>query len=129
MSIVERTRRLGERHPATGVTVDWDTSRTPPRRLGRSRPRQAYVLDVSVTGALLVARRNPRLAVGERVTIGAGGSFGTVRISRIADLPETRHSAYGAEFVELDEPLRAMLYSLIAADRPPDVDVIWQSAE
>ncbi|MFN8052162.1 MAG: hypothetical protein U0Q22_12030 [Acidimicrobiales bacterium] len=114
MSFVNRSRRLGERHAVLGVVVDWNTGGRRRPGFGRRAFEEADVIDVSVTGAQLLAPRDERIRVNQHLTIVAAGALGTVRVRRVADLVNGRLSVYGVEFSGLEPALEALMFSQIA---------------
>lgn len=126
MSIANRSRRLGERLDVSGIVVDWNVGATKASLLRRRRRDRADVIDVSVTGAQLLAPSNERLAVGDTLVIGAYGDTGTVQIRRISPVNNGKISVFGVEFLELEPALAELLFTTIAETRPTEVDVVWQ---
>lgn len=110
----------------SGLTVEWNTRGKV--RSSRVRPRHADVLDVSITGARLVAPQKPSVAVGQTITIAAGGSRGTVTVRHIELLSHAHLAAYGVEFLRLEPGLEAFLFSQIATDRPEGLELKWGKA-
>ena len=124
MSFVNRSRRIGERLAVQGIVLGWDTrGRRSPRRI---RPfAEADIIDVSVSGAQLLAPDNARIDVGHQVTIAAGGALGVVKVKRIVPVANGQLAVFGVEFVKLEAPLEAMLFSRFDATRPPSDSVDW----
>ena len=126
MSFVNRSRRLGERLAVHGLVLGWNTRG---RRTPRWKHRQfdeADVIDVSVTGAQLLAPDDLRIIVGHRVTIVAGGAIGAVRVKRIVPVSNGPLALYGVEFITLEPPLEALLFSRLDAVKRPPESVIWR---
>lgn len=126
MSLVNRSRRLGERLGVHGVVVGWDTAgRRSPRRHRRTFA-EADVIDVSVTGAQLLAPTSPRIDIDSVVTIAAGGALGVVRVTRIVPVTNGPLRVFGVEFVELEAPMEALLFAhLDVIARAPE-SVVWR---
>lgn len=126
MSFANRPLRMGERLAVHGLVLDWDTRGRRSPRWKRSRFDEADVLNVSVTGAQLLAPDNHRIAVGHRVTIVAGGALGVVRVQRIVPVTNGPLALFGVEFVTLEAPLEALLFSHLDAIRPVPATVEWR---
>jgi hypothetical protein len=104
-------RRIGERHGLHDPVLQW---RVPPDSAGRrarrkARPADCQFLDVSVTGALILAPVASDLRVGAQVLIGFEGESTTVRIRRIAPYSKVL-SIYGVSFVDLAPRLQELIY-------------------
>jgi hypothetical protein len=125
MSFVNRSRRLGERLGVHGVVLSWNTR-------GRRRPRwqrrpfpEADVIDVSVTGAQLLAPESPWIQVGQLITVAAGGAVGTVRIRRIVPVTNGPLCMFGVEFIDLEPALQALLFTHLDDAGPSPEQVHW----
>lgn len=126
MSILNRQRRIGERLGVQGLVVGWNTR---DRRIPRWRHRpfvEADVIDVSVSGAQLLAPITSGIAVGTELTIAAGGALGRVRVRRIVPMSQQPLACYGIEFVELDPALEAMLFANLPTIGTPEAEVVWR---
>lgn len=126
MSLVNRSRRIGERLGVHGVVVSWNTGG---RRLPRKRRRpfpEADVIDVSVSGAQLLAPIGSLIRVGQVVTIAAGGSLGSVQVRRIVPVTNGPLCVFGVEFIELEPPLEALLFAHLAVIGTPEETVVWR---
>jgi hypothetical protein len=123
--------RLGARVAVDGQWVAWDVSR-PDRRSARERRRHpveqqwGYVANLSVSGAGIIAPAAPHLRVGSMLDIVAGGFTGMVAIHRIAELEDPEVRMYGVSFVDFPPAFTEFVYSIIEADRPPDLRERWQ---
>ena len=126
MSLVNRSRRLGERLGVHGVVVSWNTRERRAPRWKRRQFSEADVIDVSVSGAQLLAPDDRRLQVGQKVTICAGGALGTVRITRIVPVTNGPLCVYGVEFIHLEEPMEALLFAHLAVIGLPQEQVVWR---
>ncbi|MEZ5320873.1 MAG: PilZ domain-containing protein [Microthrixaceae bacterium] len=117
------TRRLGERLVVEGVTLDWDVPRgRTRRRLGR---RKAEVVDVSSSGARLLAPRDPDMAVGRIVRVALDGEVGVACIRRV-ETAEKGRAAYGVEWLELTYELRRVLTPHLQEPEPAMPVVEWR---
>ena len=112
-------RRTGERFSVREPMLHW---RAPPdgtrRRDDRTRPsgQQCRFLDVSSTGALLLAPADDDLHVDSEVMLGHEGELTRVRISRIEPY-NSAFSFYGVSFVELGEHLQQFIDSVTERHR------------
>jgi PilZ domain-containing protein len=105
-------RRIGERFELHVPVFQW---RVPPntrkgrRGARRTKPAECRFLDVSVTGALILAPVASDLRVGARASIGYDGEPTCVRIRRIEPYNNSL-SIYGVSFVELGPRLQELIY-------------------
>ena len=103
--------RVGERYRAVGFELTW----SPPVRTlfgVRSRPVVTEVIDLSVSGALLVAPPNPLLMNGTTVEIAHGRLRGRVKIRHIHAATSGRVH-YGVLFVELEPALQDAIFERV----------------
>jgi hypothetical protein len=104
-------RRIGERYGLKDPVFQWrippDTASRRERR--RAKPAECQFLDVSVTGALILAPVAADLRVGAHVSIGYEGEATTVRIRRIEPYNKAL-SIYGVSFVNLGPRLQELIY-------------------
>ena len=107
-------RRTGERFTVREPMLQW---RAPPagsrRRDDRTRTsgEQCRFLDVSSSGALLLAPADDDLYIDSEVLLGHEGELSRVRISRIEPY-NSSFSFYGVLFVELGEHLQQFIDSV-----------------
>lgn len=124
-------RRLGERIPLGEVLVAWRVGEVVPGRL-RDKPRPAEVgrvLDVSVSGAAIVAPAAPELRKGRVVAIRLDDAEALVRIRRIDAFGEDDWRVYGVELLEADLPFRDWINSLLDVRRPGSRELGWDDAD
>jgi hypothetical protein len=124
-------RRLGERIPLGEVLISWRVDEVIRGRL-RDKPRPAEigrVLDVSVSGAAIVAPASPDLRPGRVVAIRVDGADALVRIRRIDGFGEEDWRLYGVEFLETDLELRDWINRLLDARRPGEHELGWDRAD
>ena len=112
-------RRIGERfqihEPRLGWNVLQKSGHAPFARRRRRPMPECRFLDVSVTGARILAPVGRDLHVGSRITLDYDGEPTTVQIRRVE--PYNRaFSVYGVSFVELGPYLQQIVY---AADDGP----------
>jgi len=123
--------RLGERAAVEGLWVGWHLDRQDQRGyLERRRhpveQQWGLVVDLSVSGAGIVAPVSHQIAIGSMIDIEAGGFRGLVAVHRIAetDDPETR--VYGVSFVDFPPAFTDFVYGWLAAGRPAGLQELWQ---
>ncbi len=124
-------RRLGERLPLGEVLISWRVDEIIPGRL-RDKPRPPEIgrlLDVSVSGAAIVAPASPDLRVGRAVAIRLDSADALVRIRRIGDFGDEEWRVYGVEFLESDLAFRDWINGLLDVRRPDARAMGWDRAE
>lgn len=123
--------RLGERIALGDVLIGWRVGEVLPGRLrDRLRPTDvARILDVSVSGAAIIAPYAPEMRPGRPVAIRLGDADGIVRIRRIAEISEPDWRLYGVEFVESDLEIRDWINNLLNVRRPTSEEFDWNRAE
>ena len=84
------------------------------------RSEVALLVNVSVSGAAVLASDRMDLRVGSRVTINFEGTTGIVLIRRISSCGESQN-LYGIEFAEPASPLTALVYERFLPDPIPPV--------
>ena len=106
-------RRLGGRYEVEGVAVGWRLDRKDDRPVWRRRsplpPEAGELLNVSVTGASVLAPATKELMVGSRVLIEIMGVTEPVKVRRIGRSRDSARSIYGIEFLGLHSNLRALI--------------------
>lgn len=127
----QQGRRLGERVPLGEVLLAWRVDEVIPGRL-RDKPRPIEVgrmVDVSVSGAAIVAPVAPELRRGRAVAIRLDGADALVRIRRIDDFGDPDWRIYGVELLEADLAFRDWINSLLDNRRPDSRQLGWEDAE
>ena len=112
---VHHDRRNSPRYPVT-VGLCWRVQGQWARR-----PQRATIVDVSLRGARIRARRNDAIRVGSFVDIRIGRGRGLVEVRRIQDSHEPSIAYFGVQFVELDSRLKDLVLDLTRSDRARDV--------
>jgi PilZ domain-containing protein len=104
-------RRIGERFGLHDPVFQWRVPPSTARRRERRKwkPADCRFLDVSVTGALILAPVASDLRVGARVFVGYDGEQTCVRIRRIEPYNKSL-SIYGVSFVDLGPRLQELIY-------------------
>lgn len=100
-----RGDRLVDRYPTKGMHLTWSP---PTQGFLRTRAKAvgAEVVELSVSGALLVAPPNPLVRRGTIVHIDHDGLEGTVEVRHLHDHPDEHKQCYGVLFLDLDPDLR-----------------------
>ena len=110
-------QRIGDRIPVYVDGVEWQP--VAPRRSLFKRPRlTARVVEVSVSGAGILAPAEPHVPLGQIVTIVLNDRAGTVHVRRRERTTDPATLRYGVEFVSLDNPLAELAKALLAEVRP-----------
>lgn len=125
------TGRLGERIDLGEVFVSWRVDELVPGRLrDKARPPEiGRVVDVSISGAAIVAPTSPQLRRGRPVCIRLDDADAVVRIRRIEEIGDDDWRLYGVEFVETDLAFRDWVNGLLDARRPDSQTLGWDRAE
>lgn len=115
----DKDRRLGERHVLGPVSVRWrlDGFTVEPETLLEG-PHRAGLLDLSASGALVMARTTDDLDVGDWLTISIQGATGPVVVRRIANASIRGFSQYGVEFLDPLSELTQVVHAILARRRP-----------
>lgn len=105
-------RRVGSRHSVAWLEVGWRYWIGPPEE-GGSRPvgtATGHLVDVSVTGAGVMAPASPYVGVGVAVALDFAGLHGGVVIRRVdAVNGEASARLYGVEFLDVHSELGVAL--------------------
>ena len=128
---VHTGRRLGERILLGEVFISWRVDEVIPGRI-RDKPRPPEIgrlVDVSVSGAAIVAPESADLRVGRSVAIRLDGADALVRIRRIADFGQDGWRLYGVEFLESDLSFRDWINGLLDVRRPDARTMGWDRAD
>ena len=111
-------RRIGERfqthEPRMGWCVPQKSGNARRDRRRRKAVPECRFLDVSITGARLLAPQARDLHVGSRILLDYDGESTSVRIRRVEPHNEAI-SVYGVSFVELGPRLKQIVYAADSA--------------
>lgn len=124
-------RRLGERLALGEVLLSWRVDEVIPGRV-RDKPRPPEIgrlIDVSVSGAAIVAPASSDLRPGRPVVIRLDGADAVVRIRRIGDVGDDAWRLYGVEFVDLDLAFRDWINALLDVRRLDARALGWDRAD
>lgn len=110
-------RRLGNRYDVTRNKIGWRIDRRPRRLFFWSRePEVADLVNVSVSGAAVLASTCDDLRIGSLVTIKFRGVTGTVVIRRISSCGDLSRCLFGIEFAEPTSALTTLVYDTFLAE-------------
>jgi len=129
-SVLRNDRRIGQRVRITDLAWTWEVPRARGRlTIGPTRLvlQQAKVVNLSVTGAGLLALQNRAVHPGMRLAFLVGKATGVVQVRQIRSTFDEHSSYYGVRFVMLDDDLRRLLYELVAQDRIHH-DPLWHTS-
>jgi hypothetical protein len=117
-------RRIGRRRQIRSVPMAWCRDPSNPDPYLADLAPDGRIVELSVSGAGMVAITHPYLAIGSKVIISAAGVAGTVLVRRIeADL-YPGESYYGVEFAEPNSRLGAVLHETFVA-RETDAPTVF----
>ncbi len=109
-------RRLGRRYDAPRNRIDWRVDRP---LLGlpwvHRRSELGLLVNVSVSGAGVLAPDCMDLQPGSRVTIAFEGTTGEVIVRRISSCGDESQNLYGIEFAEPSSALTTLVYDSFLA--------------
>jgi hypothetical protein len=114
---VTTERRIGQRWPSTGLAVGWDVHKRSGLRGRRYVARDGIVLDVSVSGAAIIAPVDVEMTQGRVVAVAHGPHIGNVMIRRVMATDRHEQVIYGVEFIDAPISLVSTLVER-AADGP-----------
>jgi hypothetical protein len=116
-------RRLGERHDAPRITISW---RVGERRhlFGRTASIEAHLVNISATGAAILAPDAADLMPRSRVLIEWNDARATVEIRHVEPGPIPGVNLYGVAFGVRDAAFDQLLDAHISASRPSSVEAL-----
>jgi hypothetical protein len=122
-------RRLGERIPIGDVFLTWRVDHSPtPKRRNKREPDVGRLLNISVSGAAVVAPRAEDLRRGSVLLIQLGTAEAVVRIRRIDEFGDPDWRIYGVEFVETEPDFLDWINHLLDHRRPGGLVEAWNTA-
>lgn len=123
-------RRLGERIPIGDVLLVWRAEDEGDRRSRRrgAEPEVGRLLDVSVSGAAVVAPTATELRAGSAVLVQLGNARAVVRVKRIEDFGDDDWRTYGVEFVETEPEFLDWINHLLNGRRDARLIENWNHA-
>jgi hypothetical protein len=121
-------RRIGGRAPVGPVEITIVVTERARRRLGGVRARLveagAFLMDVSVTGAGIIAPAVEGVGLLAPLTLRASGRETRAVVRRLERLDDGR-VFYGVDFPALDPAMREYLFSLLEQQRPSGLEEYW----
>ena len=109
-------RRIGVRVPADGIEVRWVP--TPDVIDLRDDAFLGRVVEVSVTGAAIVASSRLPVAVSSQARVRFGDTESTVTVRHVSPTENDAVARYGIEWSRLEDPLRELVFGTIADATP-----------
>lgn len=122
-------RRIGHRSLQPPIRIGWrveDPAKK--RRRRRDSDQTGWILELSVTGALVEAPRADDLYVGHRIRIRLGEHTGTVVIRRAVPSSVEDMARYGVEFQALEPEMADALRAQLESERPAGLEDYWRNA-
>lgn len=113
----DQDRRLGTRHVLGPVAVRWRLDDGPVAPADQDRddgPERAGLLDLSVSGARIMARTSDDLKVGDWTNVSIRGRSGPVIVRRIVPSRQQGFSQYGIEFLDPLSELTQLVHEELA---------------
>jgi hypothetical protein len=108
-------RRIGVRVPTEGIEVGWVPS--PDVIDLRDEGFIGRVVEVSVTGAAIDASNALPVDLESRASVRFGGTESTVTVRHVSPTGEPGVTRYGIEWARLEDPLRQLVYGVVADAR------------
>lgn len=131
MSMHDRERRIAERGAVAPLALRMTATEQTKGLLGGLRrvevTEPAYLVDLSVSGAAVIARAIGGLGVRAPVLLSHEGHSARAVVRRLVQRDDGR-VLYGVDFVEMDPEMRVELFSLVAQRRPGELERIWLQA-
>lgn len=119
MDWAPREKRIGRRRQIRSVPMAWCRNPAEPDPFGAEKAPDGNVVELSVSGAGLVAVSHPYLAVGSSVLISCVGLVGLIVVRRMEPDIYPGETYYGVEFGEPKSPLaEALQRSALAGTAP-----------
>ena len=125
-SPVHHERRIGRRR-AVVDHITWEPQ-LPKRLFRRASWEQATIVEISVSGARVLARANEAITRRSRISIGFGSDRGLVEVRRVEAAPDKSMAFYGVQFLWLDDNMQRLFDDAAAVEAPADLDWRWDLA-
>lgn len=126
-------RRLGWRLPVSDMWVTWRLDRPDRRPLRQRRfplERQfGRVVDLSVSGARIIAPFAADLRVGSLIRIEIEGHKGTVAIHRVEPTDAEGLWSYGVSFVDFPPKFTDKVYARLDAFQAENLEGQWMQSK
>lgn len=112
-------QRIGHRYDLAGLDVRW----------GPGNGKAGQIVDLSVSGAGIVAPTDRRAAVGEVITIAIEGQPTEAIVRDIRPAERDGYQHYGVEFLDTPAELLAVLNRVVGrTSHQPDLEDVWNRA-
>ena len=120
MDWIPTEKRIGKRRQIKSVPMAWVRDPLKPSPFDAETSPDGRIVELSISGAGMVALTHPYLEVGKTVLIACVGMFGPVIVRRIDPDVYPGESYYGVEFGEPNSPLGQALHRayLVKQDAP-----------
>jgi hypothetical protein len=117
--VVQRDRRIGVRVQIVPVAATWRPVETTTRRWPRrgARPQAVHLVEVSVTGGLVVAETRDAIEVGTLMVLEIASSHSVVEVRNIRTTEHGTMFAFGVLFVSLAPELQQRVYGAVGFHR------------
>jgi hypothetical protein len=124
-----RNDRVVERYSSMGIEVFWFP---PTRTVLGTRPKKVKgeVVDLSVSGALLLAPANGKVHPGTLAELELEGSLGVVEVRHVKATDDPGSFHYGLQLLRMEPKLRQRVYDLVAQHRGDSdkLEIAWRTA-
>lgn len=124
-------RRIAERGPVGPIPVTLVATEARKGLLGGVKRsvvhESAHIVDLSVSGAAVVARTIEGLTLRAAVELHHGGGVARAVVKRLVPRDDGR-TLYGLDFTSLDPTMRQELFAMVEGRRPEDLEWRWLQA-
>lgn len=124
-------RRIAERGPVGPIPVTLVATEARRGLLGGVRRtvvhESAHIVDLSVSGAAVVARTIDGVTLRAAVELHDGGAAARAVVKRLV-LRDDGRTLYGLDFTSMDPAMRQELFAMVAGRRPDDLERRWLQA-
>jgi len=110
-------RRLGKRVEITPIAIVWAPAIAKQRSGRRVEPQPAHLVEVSISGARVVAQSRAGIEVGAWMTLDVEGYHALVEVQRIVESDEGTGFTFGVSFVLLAPGLQETINRTVAQHR------------
>ncbi len=100
---MDQERRIGRRWSTASFVIAWNVGGKKDTWRGKRAlpPQEGQVLDISVSGASILAPSDQNLRLGSRLVVGFQRERSTVTVRRVSDVDDEDGSTlYGIEFID-----------------------------
>ncbi|MEO8693295.1 MAG: PilZ domain-containing protein [Acidimicrobiales bacterium] len=110
-------RRLGERVEILPVAIAWTPAIAKQRPGRRAQPQPARLVEVSISGARIMARSRAGIEVGTWMTLDIESYHALVEVRRIVEADDGTGFTFGVSFVLLAPALQRKIGRTVAQRR------------